>query len=55
MSEERNERRVFEGENLQVRGADRRKLPRRKSDIQMTLFKYLSIALVAALLVKFLG
>lgn len=55
MSEERNERRVFEGENLQVRGADRRQRPRRKSDILMTLFKYLSFALVVSLLVKFLG
>ena len=55
MSEERNERRVFEGESQQVRGPDRRKLPRRKSDILMTLFKYLSFALVVSFLVKFLG
>lgn len=55
MSEERNERGVFEGESRQPRGADRRKTPRRKSDLLMTLLKYLSVALVASLLVKFLG
>lgn len=54
MSEERNERTVFEGER-QARGDDRRKISRRKSDILMTFLKYLSVALVAALLVKFLG
>lgn len=55
MSEKRNERGVFEGESLHTRGADRRKSPRRKSDILMTLLKYLSVAMVAALLVKYLG
>lgn len=55
MSEERNERAVFEGSNQRSRGPDRRRASRRKSDLLMILLKYASVALVAALLAKYLG
>lgn len=55
MPEQRNERSVFEGESRRARGTDRRKSPRRKSDILMTVLKYLSVAIVTSLLVKYLG
>ncbi len=55
MSEERNERAVFEGENRREQGADRRKATRRKSDFVMMVLKLFSVAVVAALLVKFFG
>ncbi len=55
MSEERNQREVFEGEHRRERGPDRRRAPRRKTDLIGTLFKYLAVALVAALLAKYLG
>ena len=55
MSEEHNERKLFEG-NAQFskpkRGADRRKKLRRKSDVFFTILKYACVALMAALLVK---
>lgn len=54
MSEERNERQVYEGERRE-RGEDRRKKVRRKSDLLMTLLKYSCVALVTALLVKYFG
>lgn len=56
MSEERNQRKVFEGgHNYKRAGGDRRKAARRKSDLAVTILKYLAVALVAALLVKYLG
>jgi hypothetical protein len=56
VSEERNERAVFEGVKEHSRsGVDRRKKSRRKSDMVMTVLKYLAVALLAALLAKYLG
>jgi hypothetical protein len=56
VSEERNERAVFEGVKEHSRtGSDRRKKSRRKSDMVMTVLKYLAVALLAALLAKYLG
>lgn len=55
MSEERNQRDVFEGGKSYSRtGGDRRKAPRRKTDLLMTTLKYLAAALLAALMVKYL-
>lgn len=56
MSEERNQRDVFEGgQRFKRAGGDRRKSPRRKSDLAFSLLKYLAVAVFAALLSKFLG
>jgi len=56
MSEERNERALFEGGKSYSRtGGDRRRGARRKADVFMGLLKYFSVALLAALLVKYLG
>jgi hypothetical protein len=56
VSEEHNERPIFEGGKSYDRtGGDRRKVPRRKTDLVITILKYLAAAVLAALLVKYLG
>lgn len=55
MAEIRNQREVFDGGERRKKGEDRRRAKRRKSDIFMMIVKYLGVALLAALLVKYLG
>jgi hypothetical protein len=53
MSEERNQRDLFEGK--MQRGPERRVAYRRKADYFYAFLKYLAVALLAALMVKYLG
>lgn len=54
MSEERNERPVYEGRGMQYRGPDRRKKIRRKSDLVKHYFKYLTVIVLTVVVVKLL-
>ena len=57
MAEIRNQKEVFEGSGRRGRrGPDRRsRWPRRKSDWLMMLVKYAAVAIVGAVLFKYLG
>ena len=54
MSEQRNERPLYEGRGVQYRGPDRRKKIRRKSDLIKHYFKYFMVVMLTVVVVKLL-